>query len=244
MIVDLLRSRGVLLFAEEIVHSYPHDWRSMTPTIFRATEQWFIAVDRLARHSDKSLRTMAMDLCHREPGDNGVTFVPAWGRNRIAGMLESRPDWCISRQRAWGLPIPAFYNPQGKPLLTPKSIRGGGRGRQTGLRRVVQAHAPAVAGAVRPRARTPTWKIPTNSRWPPSRPGGISSTSGSRAVRAGSRRAYSENSWRTCRLIFTSKVPTSIAAGSSFRCCRRWARTGVRPLPRSSRTDSSWTRTA
>jgi isoleucyl-tRNA synthetase len=123
MIVDYLTQRGKLLLAEEIVHSYPHDWRSMTPTIFRATEQWFIGVDRPARNSGSSLRDMAMDTCRRDRGDGGVDFVPAWGRNRIAGMLESRPDWCISRQRAWGLPIPAFYNAQGKPLLTPRTIR-------------------------------------------------------------------------------------------------------------------------
>ena len=123
LIVDRLRRDGSLLAEETITHSYPHDWRSKTPTIFRATEQWFIAVDRPLAQGARSLREMAMEACRRNSRDGGIDFVPPWGRNRIAGMLESRPDWCISRQRAWGLPIPAFVNPQGQVLLTPDSIR-------------------------------------------------------------------------------------------------------------------------
>ena len=123
MIVEHLRQAGSLLAAETITHSYPHDWRSKTPTIFRATEQWFIAVDKPLATGGASLRTMAMDFCRRAGDQGGIDFIPAWGRNRIAGMLESRPDWCISRQRAWGLPIPAFYNQNGRALLTPASVR-------------------------------------------------------------------------------------------------------------------------
>jgi isoleucyl-tRNA synthetase len=122
-IIEHLAKAGSLLAATEITHSYPHDWRSKTPTIFRATEQWFVAVDKPLSADVRSLRSLAMDACRVGAEDGGVDFIPAWGRNRIAGMLESRPDWCISRQRSWGLPIPAFYNAEGRPLMTPASVR-------------------------------------------------------------------------------------------------------------------------
>ena len=122
MVVDRLREAGTLFHHARVTHSYPHDWRSKTPTIFRATEQWFIGVDReLARGG--MLRAMAMETCRRTAADGGIDFVPGWGRTRLAGMIESRPDWCISRQRSWGLPIPAFYRPDGEVLMTPASVR-------------------------------------------------------------------------------------------------------------------------
>jgi isoleucyl-tRNA synthetase len=122
-VTEHLRTRGLLVLDAKIVHSYPHDWRSRTPTIFRATEQWFIAVDKPLAGQRDSLRDLAMAACRRGSKDGGIDFIPAWGRNRITGMLESRPDWCISRQRAWGLPIPVFYNQDGQALLTPASVR-------------------------------------------------------------------------------------------------------------------------
>jgi isoleucyl-tRNA synthetase len=111
-----LKKIGLLVHEAKITHSYPHCWRSKMPVIFRATEQWFISVDRPAAKFGKSLRQMALE----QIGD--VQWVPGWGEKRIRGMLESRPDWCISRQRVWGLPIPSFVNSEGKALLTKESV--------------------------------------------------------------------------------------------------------------------------
>jgi len=88
---------GALLKEEMMVHSYPHCWRTNDPIIFRATEQWFISMDK------KGLRQNALKAI------GGVTWIPPWGRDRIYGMIENRPDWCVSRQRAWGIPITVFY---------------------------------------------------------------------------------------------------------------------------------------
>jgi isoleucyl-tRNA synthetase len=111
-----LREDGWLFAEGEMVHSYPHCWRSKGPVIFRSTEQWFISVDRELPGVGKSLRDLALE---RVPN---VRWVPAWGQKRIEGMLESRPDWCVSRQRSWGLPIPAFMNSKGETLLTKESV--------------------------------------------------------------------------------------------------------------------------
>ena len=119
LVVEHLRRSGHLFHSERFTHSYPHDWRGKTPVIFRATEQWFLGVDKPIKHDgEQPLRRRAL-----EAADHDITFIPAWGKNRMRGMLESRPDWCLSRQRAWGLPIPAFYNSQGEVLLTPATVR-------------------------------------------------------------------------------------------------------------------------
>ena len=111
-----LRQSGLLVSEKQLQHSYPHCWRSKMPVIFRATEQWFISVDRDLPATEKSLRNMALE----QTGD--VKWIPPWGQKRIRGMLESRPDWCISRQRSWGLPIPAFVNSSGQSLMTKESV--------------------------------------------------------------------------------------------------------------------------
>jgi isoleucyl-tRNA synthetase len=109
-IVNLLRERGMLLGEQRFHHSYPYCWRSKTPIIFRNVEQFFIRIDEL--------RGKALEAIHNE-----VKWIPGWGENRIAGTVESRPDWVISRQRSWGVPLPVFYSVDGKAILGAKYIR-------------------------------------------------------------------------------------------------------------------------
>jgi isoleucyl-tRNA synthetase len=96
-IIERLRAEGRLLHASEFVHSYPHCWRCKNPVLFRATNQWFISMEKndLRRRTLEAIRA--------------VRWIPAWGEERISGMIANRPDWCISRQRAWGVPIAVFY---------------------------------------------------------------------------------------------------------------------------------------
>jgi len=101
-IVEFMRERGVLLFSEKYDHRYPHCWRCKNPVIFRATPQWFIAMDH-EENGQRSLRAAAIAETER------VNWIPAWGVDRMGNMLKGRPDWCVSRQRVWGVNIPVFY---------------------------------------------------------------------------------------------------------------------------------------
>ena len=111
-VLALLKETGALLKRSTIRHQYPHCWRSKTPVIFRAMDQWFVSLDH------GGMRAKVLEAIGQ------VKWIPSWGENRIRGAVESRPDWCVSRQRAWGVPLPAFYDENGQAFLDADVIRG------------------------------------------------------------------------------------------------------------------------
>ena len=113
-IIELLKARGALLHQESVEHSYPHCWRCHNPVIFRATEQWFISME--TPMGSETFRSRALEEIRK------VKWDPAWGEERIANMVETRPDWCISRQRVWGVPIAVFVCHKCKKPLNDKVV--------------------------------------------------------------------------------------------------------------------------
>ncbi|KAA6452938.1 isoleucine--tRNA ligase [Bacillus swezeyi] len=107
-ITEKLEENGALMKLEFITHSYPHDWRTKKPTIFRATAQWFASI--------KDFRNELLEAVQE------TKWVPEWGETRLYNMIRDRGDWCISRQRAWGVPIPVFYAENGEPIITDETI--------------------------------------------------------------------------------------------------------------------------
>lgn len=111
-VIDMLKRAGMLVHKKDVTHQYPFCWRSKTPVIFRAMSQWFIALDK------NGLRDRLLDAV------STVSWIPDWGENRIRAAISTRPDWCISRQRAWGIPLTVFYSADGEPLIDEKVVRG------------------------------------------------------------------------------------------------------------------------
>lgn len=110
-VLEILKKNNALMCVTKITHQYPHCWRSKTPVIFRAMDQWFVALDK-DNTREKALK-----------GISSVAWIPKWGEARMRGAVESRPDWCISRQRSWGVPIPAFYDEDGNAMLDGNVIK-------------------------------------------------------------------------------------------------------------------------
>jgi isoleucyl-tRNA synthetase len=210
-IIALLRERGALLAEMSVSHTYPHCWRCKNPTLFRATEQWFLSLDKTG------LRQKALDAIR-----NDVRWIPEWGESRIFNMVAHRPDWVLSRQRVWGVPIVAFYCAKCGGLLLEERV------------------AEHVAGIFRAGRGIEEWYLrPESELVPPARAAPPAAAASSAARRTSwtcgwTPAAAMPPCWRPARTIAgpptcTSRARTSTAGGSTPRCWRRWARADAPP---------------
>jgi isoleucyl-tRNA synthetase len=216
-----------MLFARgRLKHDYPHSWRSKKPIIFRNTPQWFVHMDK-DFGDGTTLRSRALK------GIDDTRFVPASGQNRLRGMIEDRPDWVLSRQRAWGVPICVFADADGK-VLVDEAVN------KPAFSKPSRRKAP-MPGSRKARASASSAILASDPKW-------IQVTdildvwfdSGCTHVFTLEDRPKTSNG----RPMSISKAPTSTAAGSIPRCSKAAQRAAARPMTPSSPMASPWPRTA
>ena len=228
-IVDLLEDRGVLLHTEPLEHSYPHCWRCHNPIIFRATEQWFISME--TPMAGGTLRSRALEEIKK------VKWDPAWGEGRISNMIATRPDWCISRQRIWGVPIAVFLCEVRKTAARSRGEpESGGAVREIRSGCLVYARSRCAGPSGREMRALPAERN-SRKRW-------TSWMSGSSLDQATSRCVQPSRTNTVQRRTSTSRAATSIAAGSTLPCYARSAYRATRPIATSPRWGGHSTKTA
>ena len=222
-VIDKLIEAGALLARGRMTHSYPHSWRSKAPVIYRNTPQWFVAIDRpLGDHLDEygqTIRQRALTSI-----DRLVSWYPQSGRNRLYSMIEARPDWVLSRQRAWGVPLTCFVkrNPDGTAeILRDPAVNA--RIKEAFEHEGADAWFEEGAKARFLGQRPPARRLGEGHRHP-RRLVRLRLDPRLRAPRPPRRHLAGHAS--------TSKAPTSTAAGSTPRCCRPAAPAAARPTTR------------